>query len=230
MNTYTGGTRVEDGRLQLGVDNALASTGALTVNGGTFALNGHNQTVGTLSGTGGSIALGGNTLTTNSASTSSYAGSLLGSGGLGKQGAGTLILTGTNTYSGTTTISAGTLQVGAGGTTGTLGTGVVTEQRHAALQPIGQHHGRQPDLRHRRVDQAGSGTTTLTGTNTYSGTTTISAGTLSDRRRRHDAALWAPATSSTTARWSSTVRRSGSRQRHLRHRRRSAKAAPVHHA
>ena len=35
------------------------------------------------------------------------------------------MLTGANTYTGTTTISAGTLQVGNGGTTGTLGTGAV---------------------------------------------------------------------------------------------------------
>ncbi len=44
-----------------------------------------------------------------------------------KLGTGTTILTGTNTYTGTTTISAGTLQVGNGGTTGTLGTGIVTD-------------------------------------------------------------------------------------------------------
>ncbi|HWR01661.1 MAG TPA: autotransporter-associated beta strand repeat-containing protein, partial [Chlorobaculum sp.] len=43
-----------------------------------------------------------------------------------KTGLGTLILTGSNTYTGTTTVSAGTLQVGNGGTTGKLGTGTVT--------------------------------------------------------------------------------------------------------
>ena len=40
-------------------------------------------------------------------------------------GAGTTSLTGANTYTGTTTISAGILSVGAGGATGTLGTGAV---------------------------------------------------------------------------------------------------------
>jgi len=49
---------------------------------------------------------------------------------LTKTGIGTETLTGANTYSGTT-IGAGTLQVGSGGTTGSLGTGAVTD--NAAL-------------------------------------------------------------------------------------------------
>jgi autotransporter-associated beta strand protein len=49
-----------------------------------------------------------------------------GTGALAKLGAGTLTLTGGNTYSGTTTISAGTLEVGSGGTAGRLGTGAVS--------------------------------------------------------------------------------------------------------
>lgn len=53
-------------------------------------------------------------------------GTVKGTGGLIKVGAGSLILTGSNTYSGGTTISAGTVEVGDGGTTGGLGTGPVT--------------------------------------------------------------------------------------------------------
>lgn len=52
---------------------------------------------------------------------------------LTKVGTGTQILSGSNTYTGKTTISAGTLQIGAGGTTGTLGTGAVTVADGATL-------------------------------------------------------------------------------------------------
>ena len=49
-NSYTGGTTVDAGILQLGAGGSLASTGALTVNAGTFDLNGHTQTVGDVLG------------------------------------------------------------------------------------------------------------------------------------------------------------------------------------
>ena len=137
-NTYTGGTTVSAGTLQLGTGGSLAPTGALTVNGGTFNLNGNNQTVGALSGTGGILALGNGALTTDSASNTTLASAITGTGGLSKQGLGTLNLTGTNTYIGPTSVTAGTLAVngsltsnvtvGAAGTLGGNGTiaGLVT--------------------------------------------------------------------------------------------------------
>jgi outer membrane autotransporter protein len=110
----------------------------LTVNGGIFNLNGNTQTVGALSGTGGTIALGAGTLTTNSSTNTTLATQITGTGGLTKQGLGTLNLTGTNTYTGPTSVMAGILAVngsltsnvtvGAAGTLGGNGTitGLVT--------------------------------------------------------------------------------------------------------
>ena len=50
-----------------------------------------------------------------------------------KKGGGTQILTGTNTYRGTTDVKVGTLQIGDGGSTGTLGSGAVTIESRANL-------------------------------------------------------------------------------------------------
>ncbi|MEB0233440.1 hypothetical protein, partial [Undibacterium sp. 10I3] len=75
-----------------------------------------------------------------------------------------------------TTIIAGTLQVGAGSTAGTLGTGSVVDNgslafnRSDSLSVANQISGTGNLL------QNGIGSAILTAANTYSGTTTISAG------------------------------------------------------
>ena len=55
-----------------------------------------------------------------------FGGVISGTGSLVQLGSGALTLTGNNTYSGGTTISAGTLQIGNGGTSGSI-TGNVTD-------------------------------------------------------------------------------------------------------
>ncbi len=104
---------------------------------------------------------------------------LSGTGALVKQGAGTLTLSGANAYTGGTTVAAGTLAIGNGGTTGSIlgdvvvGTGATLAfNRSDAVSFPGAVSGGGA------LTQQGSGTLTLTGANSYSGGTIVAAGTL----------------------------------------------------
>ena len=113
-SSYTGITNVVAGTLQAGAVNAFAPQSTFFVNGAaSLDLNSFDQTIGAL-GDSGNVTLGSATLTTggNNASTT-YGGAIQGSGGLVKNGTGTFTLNGQNTYTGATTINAGTVQAGA---------------------------------------------------------------------------------------------------------------------
>ena len=102
-----------------------------------------------------------------------------GSGSLTQIGSGTTILTSNNTYTGTTTIIAGTLQLGNGGTNSTVsGTSAVTDNGTLAFDTSDAETFGAPISGSGTVTQIGSGTQKLSGADTYSGGTTITGGTL----------------------------------------------------
>jgi fibronectin-binding autotransporter adhesin len=247
-NTYTGGTTISLGTLQLGkggstgsivgnvVDNSnlafnrsdvvtfsgnVSGTGTLSQLGpGTLTLTGSNNysggtiiTGGTLSvdtdaelgdPSGGITLAGGELLTTISPfstartvdvspsrdpnilaaltfETATYTGILSGTGALivgDNTNTGTVVLTATNTYSGGTTITGGTLQIGDGGISGSILGNVIDNSNFALSRSdvvtfSGNVSG--PGT----LSQLGPGTLILTGANSYSGGTIIRGGTLS---------------------------------------------------
>lgn len=109
-NTYSGATNIQAGSIIAGAANTLPSTTPLTINSGaSLQMNGNSQTVGSLSGAG-SVALGAGTLTTGGTGASTeFSGAIAGAGGVTKVGAGTFIISGTNTYTGATNINAGSV-------------------------------------------------------------------------------------------------------------------------
>ncbi len=92
---------------QLGVAPGSATPGAIVFNGGT--LNG--TTTFTLNANRGIAMNGDGTINVNGLTTLTYDGIIASTGNLTKSGAGTLVFGGDNTYSGSTTVSVGTLIV-----------------------------------------------------------------------------------------------------------------------
>ncbi len=113
----------------------------------------------------------------NRAGNVTQSGVISGAGSVQIQGAGVVAMTANFTHTGGTTISAGTLQIGGGGTSGSLA-GDVTNNSVLAFN-------RSDDLEYHgvisgsgTVNQLGSGTLTLSGANAYLGGTNVSAGAI----------------------------------------------------
>jgi autotransporter-associated beta strand protein len=191
--TYTGTTAINAGTVLVNNITALGTNSAVTFANDASAIldmNGYNLSVGSLSGggtAGGKITSGLtgmlNLTIGGDNATKTFSGLIEdGSGTISivKNGSGVQSIDGTNTYTGTTTVNAGTWQLGAGGTTGAFGTSDVILASGATFS-VNQS---DPVTIANKITgsgiftQAGAGITTLTAANDYTGATNINAGTL----------------------------------------------------
>ncbi|MBN8460059.1 MAG: autotransporter-associated beta strand repeat-containing protein [Verrucomicrobia bacterium] len=126
-NSHTGGTTLSGGTVELGHAGALGGSGAITMDGGTLRYSASNNTdyssrMALVSGKTSAIDTNGRDVT--------FSAALATSGGTAavvvKTGTGTLTLNGNNTWSGGTTVSAGTLRIDGGFNGYGAGTGVIT--------------------------------------------------------------------------------------------------------
>ncbi|MGC3959972.1 MAG: autotransporter-associated beta strand repeat-containing protein [Verrucomicrobiota bacterium] len=168
--SYTGAGGSSDRLFTLGTGNGAidaSGSGALTLNNaGSVGLSGTGARTLTLAGA--------------DANDNTLAAALADNGGataVTKNGLGKWVLTGNNTYSGATTIANGTLQVGVGGASGSLGSGNIVNNGSLVFNTTstltnGTVSGTGT------LTKDGSGTIILPGDNSYGGATTINAGTV----------------------------------------------------
>jgi autotransporter-associated beta strand protein len=205
--SLTGGTLNVTGNLNMATTTANAnnqSNGAINITGGTLTVDGNIQYTngvgletnsitlngGTLDLTNGNVGAAGATITFNAQSGQlQNVAQINGGAGLTKtSGAGTntLILEGTNTYTGNTVVSSGTLQLGSGLTTGSMAptsaisvaSGATFAVRQSDTVTQGTEFSAAAITGAGGFTQAGSGTTVLNAANSYTGATNVFDGRL----------------------------------------------------
>ncbi len=147
----------------------VADAGISSVNSIRFTTDGY-----TLGGNGAITLIGAGGNITTGAGTDTIGCPIAGNVGLTKNGAGTLILTGANTYTSGTTVGAGTLQIGNGGTSGSI-LGDVNNLANLTFNHSGTFTYGGVISGTGSVDIAGpsTSTTVFTGAHLYNGVTTI---------------------------------------------------------
>jgi len=166
--TVTGNLALLSGSVQIGAARTLTVSGALNGSQGAVI-------TGIASGTG--------TLSVAPTTSSTFAGIIQDGSGqiaLTKSGAGSLTLTGSNSYTGTTTISTGTLQIGDGtvGDDGSLASAGIVNQSILTFNLFGNQTCVGAISGMGSLAKSGAGSLTLTGSNSFTGTTTVNSGTL----------------------------------------------------
>jgi len=191
-NTYSGDTLISAGVLLLSNSSAVQSS-VVNLAGGALLFDSAltTATMGGLKGSGGLVLTNGAgsalalTLSNAAGAAATNTGVISGTGSLTLVGSGTQTLSGANTYSGTTTISNGVLQLGAGGTAGSIAnTASITVAGGSLAINRSDDVTQGTDFSGAALTgsggfiQMGAGTTTLTAANTFSGATVVSAGAL----------------------------------------------------
>jgi fibronectin-binding autotransporter adhesin len=138
------------------------NTTGYTLSGGTaIEMNGANATI--------------NAITVDTGVTATIGTDITGSTGVGKTGAGTLVLNSAKSYTGGTTITTGTLQLGDGTTNGSVAGNITNNASLAFNNGVAQTFA--GDISGTgALTKSGAEVLTLTGTNTFAGKTTITAG------------------------------------------------------
>ena len=185
-NTFSGGTTVNAGYLQISADANLGS-GGLTLNGGGVSINA-SITVDN------AITLNQNAIISHNNTDTTLSGIISGAGHWMKLGSGTLTLSGDNTYSGSVTIINGTLAIASDAN---LGTGnLIFSGGHLSITAATTIDNAMAFNQNATVSNSaavvvsgvisganlftkeGAGALTLSGANTHTGSINVNAGTL----------------------------------------------------
>lgn len=177
-SAFTGGSILEGGTLTVAHDQALGD-GALAMNDGTVLDYGQGIALGN------AVSINGSgLLNVDEGKTAVQQGNVSG-GNLEKTGAGTLVLTGENTYSGTTSVNGGTLQVGDGGRSGSILSMADPSLSLTVASGAALAFNRSDDIHYQgtvegegSLIQRGAGTLLITSAQEYTGGSTVENGTL----------------------------------------------------